>query len=238
MDARLDAAATRLWQGQCAWLTFTGLESSIEGASIRFELKNGVSQGRPINPANWLKEQSVYNKRFLHCWIVNLLIYAIALVFEKQLTPLVSWMSGYIPSIQMLNIGNQIEQFAARYFALCTLVLPIMTVYLAWGQNPLERIRAGAVINKTPLWKTIFFLVLGLPFCLLILFVLYAAPIPMPETPRLSGQHVLHLMTNTHLGLLVLGSVLMIGILIFILAALCIILLPFFYFFTFKGNSK
>jgi transposase, IS5 family len=49
MDARLGAAATRLWQGQCAWLTFTGLESSIEGASIRFELKNGISQGRLVN---------------------------------------------------------------------------------------------------------------------------------------------------------------------------------------------
>jgi hypothetical protein len=52
---------------------------------------------KPINPANWLKEQSVYNKRFLHCWIVNLLIYAIALVFEKQLAPLAGWMAGYIP---------------------------------------------------------------------------------------------------------------------------------------------
>jgi hypothetical protein len=193
---------------------------------------------RQIKVDDWLKEQSVYNKRFLHCWIVNLLIYAIALVFEKQLTPLASSMSGYIPSIQMLNIGNQMERFAAKYFALCTLVLPIMTVYLAWGQNPLERIRAGAVIRKTPLWKTIFFLALGLPFCLLILFILYAAPIPMPETPRLSGQHALHLMTNTYLGLLVLGSVLMIGILIFILGALCVALLPFFYLFSSKGNSK
>jgi hypothetical protein len=192
---------------------------------------------KQIKPADWLKEQSVYNKRFLHCWIINLLIYVIALVFEKQLQPLVSWVSSFIPSILILNLGTQMEKFSAKYFSLCILALPIMTVYLAWGQNPLKRVLAGAIIHKTPIWKTVFFLALGLPFCLFILFIFYAAPIPMPATPRLSGQHLLYMMTNTDLGLLILGSVLMIGVLIFVLCALCIICLPFFYLFTFKEKS-
>jgi hypothetical protein len=53
VDARMGVSAVPLWQRRRAGLTFTRLDLSIDGSSIRFTLKNWVSQGR-LSTQVWL----------------------------------------------------------------------------------------------------------------------------------------------------------------------------------------
>ena len=138
MDARLDAAATRLWQGQCAWLTFTGLESSIEGASIRFELKNGVSQGRLVIRASALSRLSPEKLLLYQVGLSALVLPALSLMLGEQ------W-------------GFQWSAFAVGSLALQT-VVGAFASYLAWmwllGRYPAAKM--GTFVFLTPVFALLF----------------------------------------------------------------------------------
>ncbi|MDP3223821.1 MAG: hypothetical protein Q8M96_11870, partial [Rubrivivax sp.] len=117
-------------------------------------------------------------------------------------------LSLYVPLVRgQLDKNTAIGNLAAAYFSLALLFLPIGVAVLLWRQDLLLRTRVG-IVNSGGIWRYVTAVyVLGVPLCMFILIFMYLAPIEIESDPRLFGQHVLHAMTNTYLGLLIFGSV-------------------------------
>lgn len=151
------------------------------------------------------------------------------LLFDGTAAAISHWSATYIPSVAKLNQAPTAIGFApANFFGVVAVLIPAFVIWLAWGEDPHLRWRYGAVVAGRGLTEfTLMLYLLGLPFCLFFIFMMYAAPIEMPPQPRLWGQHIVHLMLNTHLGLFALGSLAAISTVLFGVFFLIYISLPF-----------
>jgi hypothetical protein len=96
----------------------------------------------------------------------------------------------------------------ANYLGLLAVLMPAFVIWLVWGEDPRMRWRYGSLQSgRGPTEYLLMLYLLGVPFGLFFLYVVYAAPFDMPVKPHLWGQHVVYLMLNTHLGLLVFGTI-------------------------------
>lgn len=153
----------------------------------------------------------------------------LCLLFDGMAAAISRWSATYIPSIAKLRQAPTGIGFApANFFGVVAVLIPAFAIWLAWGEDPHLRWRYGAVISGRGLTEsTLMLYLLGLPFCLFFIFMMYAAPIEMPPQPRLWGQHIVHLMLNTHLGLFALGIMAAISTVLFGMVSLISISLPF-----------
>ena len=170
--------------------------------------------------------------------MASILMCVLGLAFESSLSSLSQLMSSYVPSIEKLHSGHPSERFAAGYFSLMLLFIPPMVGYLLWGEHPLGRFRYTAAANGRGIGNVIGVIALGVPLLLALFFLLYAAPIEMPATPHLSGQHVLALTLGSFIGVLVFGPLLILGVVIYLVIVLFLIALPFLTVIDHLGGKK
>jgi hypothetical protein len=168
-------------------------------------------------------------RKFLACWALACLVYFFCLVFGDAALRISSWTAQYIPSVAKLNApGAANNGLAGKFFGVVTPLMFAFAIFYIWGEDVLLRFRyawprTGRSFVETIIW--VYFL--GLPFIGLAFWVFYEAPFQQPAVPRLSGQHVLHLMLNTHIGLLVFGALLAALLPAFGTLALASLWLPF-----------
>lgn len=141
----------------------------------------------------------------------------VCLVFEAAANAVARLSALYIPSVaKLMQAPSAIGVLPANYFGVLAILMPAFIVWLAWGENAHMRWRYGKLQSgRGPTEVVLFAYLLALPFCIFILYLMYEAPIDMPTQPRLWGQHVLHLMLNTYLGLLIFGSIAAVGAALF-----------------------
>ncbi len=171
-----------------------------------------------MNLENALAETERANARLIYRFKVLLCMQMVA-YFACLLLPgtfelVAIEVARYIPSIQkLLSSGDDVGQFAARYFSICWLASPIMLVYLLWGEKPVARITVGSSrLGRGPIAVSFFSYFIVLPVVALFIYLLYEGDLYMHEgKPRLFGQHVFFLMRHTYVGLLVLGTGLALG---------------------------
>lgn len=141
----------------------------------------------------------------------------------------------YFPVVKgQLEKGTGIGLVAARFFAFGVLVIPMGTLFLLWGQDLRSRIELG-VASSGGRWKFLFTgLFLGVPFCTLMLVLIYFSPIELPKDPRLHGQILAHAMTNTYWGLAVFGSVGIVAVTLIFFMLICFLAAPILFIFKKK----
>lgn len=167
-------------------------------------------------------------RKFWLIAIVVVLIFFFCLLFDGTATAISRWSATYVPSVAKLRQSpTEIGFLPANYFGVLAVLMPAFVIWLAWGEDPRMRWRYGAQQSgRGPIEFLLMLYFLGLPFCIFFLFAMYAAPIEMPVQPRLWGQHVVHLMLNTYLGLLFLGGIAALGSALFGAVSLFYSLLP------------
>lgn len=157
-----------------------------------------------------------------------------SLVFEDFANASAHLVADYVPSIdQLLRKGTPISICAANYFGLVALFLPLMILLLVWKEDVLMRARFGAEQlagqGRGPIEKLVVGYGLGLPFISFVLYLMHTAPFDLPETPHLFGQHVIHFMLNSRLGLVLLGSITSVAAALFFTMLVALIWLPIAY---------
>lgn len=180
-------------------------------------------------------------KRF---WLIGgfmLVAFAFCVVAFDTAVTIARWIGAIVPSVGKLSQSpTRIGLLPAAYFGVLAALMPVFVAWLAWGNDPRLRWRHGA--KQTGRGSTEFLLMLyllGMPFCVAFLYFVYVAPLEIPDTPRLWGQHAIYLMLNTHLGLLVLGTIAALGTVAIGATCLIYLLLPFVALFhlLFKGED-
>lgn len=169
-------------------------------------------------------------RKCLWIWIALQMLVLIVLVFHKNLEFISNFVGGFFPSVSKLNAKGA-QEIAAVYFSVCVLVAPLLLVYLVWNENALIRMQETAKRNSRSATKTIFIILLGFPFLLGVIALVYFAPFEITESPRLSGQLALHFMINTKLGLLLLGPLFAFGLVLNTSLIYFLSSLPFLYLF-------
>lgn len=168
-------------------------------------------------------------QKFWAVWLAIIVVFFFCLVFKQTATAIAHWSAAYVPSVAKLTqdptaIGN----LPGTYFGVLAVLMPVFVIWLAWGEDPRMRWRYGKMQSgRGPVEFLLMLYLLGIPFCIFFLYVMYAAPIEMPAQPRLWGQHLVYLMLNTYLGLLVFGGVAAFGTALFGSVTLFYFLLPF-----------
>lgn len=169
-----------------------------------------------------LREQMVEaNKKMVgkFWWIYAAIVltFFVCLVFQVAASAVAKWSALYIPSVaKLLQAPSAIGALPANYFGVLAILMPAFIFWLAWGEDARIRWRYGKLQSgRGPTEFLLFGYFLALPFGIFFLYMMYEAPIEMPAQPRLWGQHVLHLMLNTHIGLLMFGSIAAFGTALF-----------------------
>lgn len=148
-------------------------------------------------------------RKFKVISLIIALIFLFCLAFNETSTIIARWSATYVPSIaKLIHSPTTLGDLPARFFGMLAVLMPAFVVWLAWGEDPRMRWRYGAKVSGRGRTEFLLMLyLLGVPFSIFFIFMMYASPIEMPATPRLWGQHIVHLMLNTSIGLLVLGGI-------------------------------
>lgn len=149
----------------------------------------------PMDPIN-----RKLNRRFAASLVAFALLYVLVLTFPASTQAVAVWAGGWAPVVraQLIKDG-EVAAAAARYFSLLVLAVPLASIYTMWDVNPLEQLRknsrllGGASAARGREAVLVAYL-LGLPLSVLLLLVIFFAPIeggPHPPDRRASGSKVL-----------------------------------------------
>ncbi|MGH9876384.1 MAG: hypothetical protein ACREBU_08975 [Nitrososphaera sp.] len=179
----------------------------------------------------------VLSRRILLLWGGTIILFFVSLPDIWIVDAIAEKIAAYFPVVKgQLEKGTRISSVAGRFFCLGVLTVPVATLFLLWGQDILGRARVGAS-RSGGRWKYLFTVfVIGIPFCVSMLALIYFAPIEVPQNPHLMGQVVAHSMTNTYLGLLVFGSIGIVGTTLLFFFLLSFVALPILFVFRKKGD--
>ncbi len=168
-------------------------------------------------------------QKFWAIWLAIIVAFFFCLIFKETATAIAHWSAAYVPSVaKLMQDPTAIGNLPGIYFGVLAVLMPVFVIWLVLGEDPRMRWRYGRM--QSGRGETEFLLMLyllGIPFCIFFLYVMYAAPIEMPAQPRLWGHHLVHLMLNTHLGLLAFGGVATFGTALFGSVISFYFLLPF-----------
>jgi hypothetical protein len=181
-----------------------------------------------------------FNTRLLIVWTAAVLLFFVALADFKPLDQFARQASLYFPFIEnQFEKATLIGSVAGRYFSLAALLLPFATVYLVRGLNISAQAKASANVAGSRISQFLVILLIGVPFLLSMLALIYFAPFELSADPRLFGQVIAHSAMNSYLGLLIFGSILIVAIsLLLVMLFLCFFALSAIFSINFKGGNK
>lgn len=168
-------------------------------------------------------------QKFWAVWLAIIVVFFFCLVFKQTATAIAHWSATYVPSVaKLMQDPTAIGNLPGNYFGVLAVLMPVFVIWLVWGEDPRMRWRYGKMQSgRAPTEFLLVAYLLGLPFGFFFLYMMYAAPMEMPAQPHLWGQHLVHLMLNTHLGLLAFGGVAAFGTALFGSVISFYFLLPF-----------
>lgn len=177
------------------------------------------------------------SKNIFLFWGVTVALFLISLPNFWSSEAIAAKIATYFPVVKgQLEKGTGIGSVAARFFAFGVLAIPGGTLFLLWSQDLRSRIEVG-VVSSGGRWKFLFTaLFLGIPFCTLMLALIYFSPIEFPKDPRLLGQIVAHAMTNTYWGLAVFGSIGIVAATLLLFMLICFLAAPILFVLKTKGK--
>jgi len=148
-------------------------------------------------------------RKFKVIGVIIALTFFVCVAFDGPTNAVAHWAAAYVPSVaKLFKNPTSLGTMPARFFGVVAVLVPALAIWLAWGEDVRTRWRYGQMRSgRGPTESLLMVYLLGVPFSVFVLFVMYAAPIDMPAQPRLWGQHIVYLMHNTYLGLLILGGI-------------------------------
>lgn len=157
-----------------------------------------------------IEELNCINKKLprsaLQCWAFFVLVFFACHLFEEKIYPISLSAIGFIPSLRKIAmLGDPISRFAAMYFFMGILTMPIALVIFSFHENMQFRLRLGIKRQRTRLRGLATIYLVALPFFAFVIFFYFWLPIDI-SAPRLWGQQVVHLVISSQPGLLFLGS--------------------------------
>ena len=155
--------------------------------------------------------RNVVMTRRIVSWSLCIFAFFAVKLLGASLDGFTAVVASYMPSVQKVYSSSRpMDLLVARYVAVLTPMVMLMAAYLMWGESVRKRVEFGALrmerVGRGKVERLVIMYVLGLPFVGGILFLLFAAPINLPERSHLYGQNVIHLMLRTEFGLLLFGS--------------------------------
>lgn len=177
-------------------------------------------------------------RKILLVWGVAIGLFFLSLTDLWFVGPFSKRIAEFFPVVRsQFDKQTPIGYLAGCYFGLAVALIPMASIFLLWGQDILTRAKVG-VERSGGLWKYLFFVYLvGLPFCIFILGLVYFVPVEIPQNPRLFGQLVAHALTSTYPGLLIFGSILIVALTLFLFLLLSGLLLPFLFLINWKKGD-
>lgn len=150
----------------------------------------------------------VMAKRFSWSALLVVAIFIGCQLLGELSTWIAHGVADYVPAIRnLLDSDAVIASMSARFFSVCTLFFPLMVGWLLWGQSPIRRAQYGAIKSGVSFAKFLVRIYLmGVPFGLGFLILIYYSPIPASPEADLWGEVLLNVMLNTSMGLFTLGS--------------------------------
>jgi hypothetical protein len=178
-----------------------------------------------------LEELKNINKKLvssaLQCWVFFVLVFFASHLFEEKIYPLSLQATDLIPSLRKIAaLGGQTSRFAAMYFFMGLLTMPIALVIVSFHENVRFRLKLGIKRNRTKLRGFAAIYLMALPFFALILFMYFWLPADL-SSPHLLGQKVVHLIISSRPGLLFLGSFSLMILAYILLVVAGILIYPF-----------
>ena len=162
------------------------------------------------------KIQNLTGRRTLQAAIIIITSYLYCLIFKDQSEIPSKWLANYIPIIKKLRTGTEIGMLPANYFSISIFLIPILGTRMAWGVDFLITLKYAANTHRvSPKTLFCFFLFCGVPFITFIANSIYQSDLPIRTNTSQRCGNCPYWMINSHAGLLILGSALILQFIMF-----------------------
>jgi hypothetical protein len=191
-----------------------------------------------VRAAPSLRElNKVMTRKIFFVWGGAFFLFLLCFTGLHGLTAIARQIANFFPFVSdQFQKATPIGDFAATYFGLAVPLVLGSTCYLLTGQDIVTRARAGIENSGGVLKYFLVVCLLGIPFCVLMLGLIYFAPIDVPQNPRLFGQIVVHTMINSYAGLLIFGSIAIVAAALLLSILVSYFLIPFLFLYNLKKD--
>jgi hypothetical protein len=166
-------------------------------------------------------------RRMAEAMALVALSYFYCLIFENQAEIISKWLSKYIPIIEKLHRGTEIGILPANFFSINILISPILAIRIVWESNSVPALKYAANSYNVNISTYVLFLLLfGIPIYGYIIYSIFQGNPPIQKSNAGRCGNCLYWTTNTHIGLFIIGGLLICQLIICWSAALKLIITP------------